>query len=354
MVALQHTSSLICPACGRHGSAADADLEGTTASASCPSCGTLMVRAPSTAEGADTAATQRISAPDIVEEATAILAPPSGAASPAASASTHRETLEQSRGSAPPDLDRYQTASATQPVNADVVSGPAQDLQMLPIGEPFTAPEDQPQRDGWRNPWLIGSAVLVLLFLFVGGILLSQAPGHAVTSVPQVTPAPSATSTATSILPPGYTRVEDSSGLYSIAVPGSWVPVKKSSTNAEYTIYTDPSHGVTFEVESFPTGNGQTGAALDNIVLMDSFPAHSVSNISGPVPTSLAGVTWTKETAILALQQNGTTEQNSLTVQTTSYNGTTFIIFYSSPVASNADTNAEALPSVLRSFTFLG
>jgi len=252
------------------------------------------------------------------------------------------------------------------------MSGPAQDPRTQPIAWPATATEDEPQvasepevtasspagatpqRDGWRNPWLIGSVIFILLIFFVGGILLAQAPGHVVSSVPQVTPASTATSTTTATLPPGYTRVEDASGLYSFAVPLSWTSLTHPSANAEYTTYTDPSHGVTFEVESFSASNGQTGAALDNLVLASSFPAQSVSNISGPITTSLAGVTWIKETATLALQQNGTTEPRTLVVQTTTFNGTTFIIFYNSPTDVNVDTDTQALPKILDSFTFLG
>ena len=355
MAGLQQTSSLNCPVCGRHTSASDADLRGAAAPASCPSCGSVTARASSVEDVADAAATQRMAAPDIVEESTAILAPPPDAVPP--DASTQSETLERILGAAPRDQDRYQTTSATQPVIAAATSGPAEDQ---PTSEPEAAaalPEGSgsiPQRDDWRNPWLIGSVILVLLILFLGGILLSQSPGHALSPVSQVTPAPAATSTATATLTAGYTRVEDASRLYSFAVPSSWMPVKQPSANAEFTIYTDPSHSVTFEVESFPASNGQTGAALDNLVLAGSFPAHSVSNISGPVTTSLADVTWIKETASLALQQNGTTEQKNLAVQTTTFNGTTFIIFYNSPVAANTDAGAQALPSILESFAFLG
>jgi hypothetical protein len=250
------------------------------------------------------------------------------------------------------------------------MSGPAQDPRTQPVGTPEPGNELQvalepevaasspagaaPERDGWRNPWLIGSVILVLLILFVGGILLAQAPGHAASSVPQATPAPTATSTLTSTLPSGYTRVEDASGRYSFAVPSNWTPLKHSSAVAEFTTYTDPSHGVTFEIESFPARNGQTGATLDNLVLTGSFPARSVSNISGPITTSLAGVAWIKETATLALQQNGTTEPRSLVVQTTTVNSTTFIIFYSSPADVNVDADAQAVPKILDSFTFLG
>ena len=152
----------------------------------------------------------------------------------------------------------------------------------------------------------------------------------------------------------GYTRIEDASRLYSFAVPSNWAPVQRPPSNAEYVIYTDPSHGVTFEVESFPASNGQSGAALDNLLLTGSFPAHSVSNISGPVTTSLADVTWIRETATLALQQNGTTEPKNLVVQTTTVNGTTFIIFYNSPIDVTVDPDAQALPNILDSFTFLG
>jgi hypothetical protein len=308
---------------------------------------------------ADAAATQRMAAPDIVEESTAILAPPSDAVS--SDSSTHSETQERNLGAAPRDQDRYQTTSSTQPViaaatSAPATSAPAQDQSTSEPEVAASPPKDPtiPQRDGWRNPWLIGSMILVLLILFLGGILLSQSPGHPLSPVSQVTPAPAATSTATATLPAGYTRVEDASGLYSFAVPSSWMPVTKSLANAELTIYTDPSHGVTFEVESFHASNGQTGAALDNLVLAGSFPAHSVTNISGPVTTSLAGVTWIKETASLALQQNGTTEQKNLVVQNATFNGTTYIIFYNSPVAASIDTGAQALPSILESFAFLG
>jgi hypothetical protein len=313
---------------------------------------------------ADAAATQRMAPLDIVEESTAILAPPSGTTSPEASASTHSETLEQIRGAAPRDLDRYQTTSAAQPVDTAATADPAQDPRTQPLGEPTTATANEPPvalqpeiaappRDGWRNP-LIGGGILVLLILFVGGILLSQAPGNTVSQVPQVTPAPTATNTVTTALPAGYVRVEDASRLYSFAVPSNWTPLQHPSANAEYTTYIDPSHGVTFEVESFPAASGQSGAALDNFLLASNFPAHALSNISAPVTTSLASVTWVKVTASLALQQNGTTEQKNLVVQTTTFTGTTFVIFYSSPVAANEDADAQALPNILTSFTFLG
>jgi hypothetical protein len=325
-----------------------------------------MARATSTEGLADAAATQRMAAPGFVDEPTAILEPIARADPPEASASTHRETPAEVQDALRDEPDIYRTASDTQPAGAASPSVPAEDPRTQPTDTALPATSDlpptslkpdtttAPHDDGRRTPWLIGSVILVLLVLFVGGILLSQAPGNIISPQSRVTPAPAATSTATPALPAGYVRVEDASGLYSFALPRNWMPLQHSVANAEVTTYTDPSRGATFEVESFPATAGQSGAALDNRTLTGSFPAHALSNISTPVTTSLAGVTWIKESASLALQQNGTTQQDNLVVQTTTYNATTYIIFYSSPVAASVDADAQALPQILDSFTFLG
>jgi hypothetical protein len=194
--------------------------------------------------------------------------------------------------------------------------------------------------------------IMVLLVLFVAGILLSQNGKQSI--APQVTPALVPTSTATAALPAGYKQVEDASGLYAFSVPQSWTPVTPSAATAEYTIYTDPAHDVAFEVESFPSGAQQGGAAIDTAVLTQNIASLKASDISAPMDVTLAGSTWVKESATVSLKPNGIAQMETVVVQTTTLNGDTFIIFYYSPVSGASSADAQALPQILNSFAFLG
>jgi hypothetical protein len=113
-------------------------------------------------------------------------------------------------------------------------------------------------------------------------------------------------------------------------------------------------HDVAFEVESFPTGTQQDGASVDTAVLTHSFSSLKASDISAPVDVTLAGSTWVKESANVSLKPTGIPQTETVVVQTTTWNGDTFIIFYYSPTSGTSSADAQALPQILNSFTFRG
>jgi hypothetical protein len=156
-------------------------------------------------------------------------------------------------------------------------------------------------------------------------------------------------------MPAGFLQKTDAAGLYSFAVPSSWMQEPhQGAPGTEFTIYTDPTQDTTFEVESFPTGTQAGGAPLDTLILLQTFHTLTAADISQPNHVSLAHQPWVQETAKVTLPQNGATLTDNVAVQTTSHNGTTFIIFYSSPSTSALGGESQTLLLVLGTFTFLG
>jgi hypothetical protein len=352
----QSTSVLLtCQACGRrmpYIPSNDAGQETAAPSTSCRSCGSEVVVPVALNSGGsreqpiDEAATARIQPqvlPDsgavspLLEASTAILAPP---------AQKRENAANPPVGATAPisEVDRYKTAAAVEPV----APPPPATWPVPEIGPPAKEPTS-----GRRNLWLLVGTSLVLAALFVGGILLAltgsqpQAPKN--TSVTQ--PA----STATATVPAGFVQRMDTAGLYSFAVPLSWVQqLHQGPANTEFTIYADPTQDTSFEVESFPTGIQVGGSTLDTRVLRQSFPSLRPTDVSPPSSVTLAHETWVVETAKLTLlTQNGGTLTQNLTVQTTTHNGTIFIIFYSSPSASTGGGDSQVVLQVLSTFTFL-
>ena len=330
---LQQRPLLTCPTCGRHILSNDANATIAAVPVSCPSCGADMARAVSGQVPVDEAVTYRLQespgpAPAVTDAPTAILAPPSGAASPAPARIPKSQPISPTAPGVE-EPDQYRTASVSESNPAMSSSSTNGDPTTQSIGAPTyselvsdTSPAApatgagvEERRDGWRNPWLVISMIMVLLVLFVAGILLSQNGNYSVT--PQVTPAPVPTSTATAALPAGYVQVEDASGLYSFAVPPNWAPVPPPAATAEFTIYADPAHDVAFEVESFPTGTQQGGAAIDTAVLTENFPSLQASDLSAPTNVTLSGSTWVKESANVSLKPNGISQMEMVVVQTT-------------------------------------
>jgi hypothetical protein len=349
----QPTSVLLtCQTCGRRTlyiPSNDAGQETAAPPTSCRSCGSEVVAPVALNSGGsptqpiDDAATARIQPqvlPDggamspLSEASTAILAPPT-----------------QSRGNgAPPvgatapisEVDRYKTAAAVEPVAPE----PPATWPVPEIGPPANEPPG-----GRRNLWILVGTSLVLAVLFVGGILLAQTGNQPKES--KTSPITQPTSTAT--LPAGFAQKTDADGLYTFAVPSSWVQMPhQGPPNTEFTIYADLTQDTSFEVESFPTGTQAGGSALDTLVLLQSFPTLSPTAISQPSSVPLAHETWVQETAKLTLAQNGATVTENLAVQTTIHNGTTFIIFYSGPSTSTSGGGGQVLLQVLSTFTFLG
>jgi hypothetical protein len=350
----QPTSVLLtCQACGRrmrYIPSNDAGQDTAAPPTSCRSCGSEVVVPVALNSGGspqqpiDEAATARIQ-PQVL--------PGSGAVSPPSEASTailappaqSREDAAPPVGATAPksEVDRYKTAAAVEPVAPPT---PA----TWPVPE-IGPPAKEPIRGG-RNLLLLVGMSLVLAALFVGGILLAQTGSQS--KEPKTTPVTQPTSTATATLPAGFVQKTDADGLYSFAVPSSWVQrPHQGPPNTEFTIYADPTQDTSFEVESFPTGTQAGGRALDTLILLQSFPTLSPTDVSQPSSVSLAHETWVQETAKLTVTQNGGTLTQNLAVQTTTHNGTTFIIFYSSPSTSIGGGDSQVVLQVLTTFTFL-
>jgi hypothetical protein len=300
----------------------------------------------------------------ITEAPTAILTPsgPAGAAGPASSAS--------SASALPGDgeVDRYQTSVAneqlptaplamqatdpstmrTQPVNVQLP--PTQDLPAPARPAAPGTTRTSGSAGGWRNPWLVILIVLVLLGLFGAGLLLSHAAGKSPTHHHE-TPTAQATAT-TAAPPPGYTLVKDTIGGYSFTVPQDWTKgtVTNAAPGTHYTIYTNPEGDATFEVESFPASGQQDGATLDMAILKQM---GTLSHQTQPESTPQAGVNWIQETADATATVNGTPQTLHLVVQTTTYNGSVYIIFTSVAADSNQVANGQAISLMSGSFTFL-
>jgi hypothetical protein len=361
---LDHTQStavpLICQVCGRrmlYIPSNDADQETAAFPISCRSCGSTVTVPVALNSGGtpgqilDEAATARIQ-PQVLpagdpvsalpEASTAILAPPAQSRSDGAPLVNSPSPVEAPLR----EFDRYQTAAAVDPVTPP--SPPATSPLL-----PETAPEAKESPSGRRNLWLAIGTSLVLVILFVGGILLAQTGSQS--KEPEVTPAIQPTSSATASLPVGFVQKTDADGLYSFAVPSTWVPKPhQGAANVEFTIYTDPPYDTTFEVESFPSGTQAGGASLDTQVLLQAFPTLNSRSLSQPNSVELDGETWITETAKLTVTQNGGSFTQNLAVQTADYNGTTFIIFFSSPDTPAASADGKALLQVVSTFTFLG
>ncbi len=256
--------------------------------------------------------------------------------------------------SAPKDPDLYQTAPVLPASPSAYAAQDADDARTQPVAVPAAIPESEPPTKllpgGHRNPWLIIAPSLVLLILFVAGIIFAESGGQS--PAPVVTPPTQPASTPTASVPDGFVRKTDENDFFSFAVPSSWVlaPSPPAPPNVEYTTYIDPPRSASFEVESFPSNLQEAGSVLDTQILQRNYPSLASADVSSSRSVKLAGETWIKETSALTLTQNGATTTQNLAVQSASFDGTTYIIFYSSP--DNAD--AQVLQVILATFHFLG
>jgi hypothetical protein len=243
------------------------------------------------------------------------------------------------------ESDQYQTAAVREP-------GAPHTAAIWPV--PEIGPPAKEPTSGRRNLWILVGAILVLAALFVGGIFLAQATAIQ-SNVPAATQVTQPTASAAATMPAGFLPKTDAGRLYSFEVPSSWVQQPHQGTpGTEYTIYTNPTHDTTFEVESFRTGTQAVGAPLDRVILLQNFPKLSAAGISQPKNVPLAQESWVQETAKVTLTQNGATLTDNAAVQTTSHNGSTFIIFTSTPSTTALGGESQTLLQVLGTFTFLG
>ena len=351
---------LTCQACGRrmlYIPSNDADQATAAISTSCRSCGSeVAVPAASHSGGSpepafDEAATARTqpqvllpdggAMPSPSEASTAILAPSSQAKSDTAPPDNPPVDVSTPIS----ESDQYQTAAAMEPV-----------APQAPATWPVTeiGPQAKELSSGRRSLWLLVGTSLVLAALFVGGIILAQTTGSQ-SNEPVATPVTQPTASAPATIPAGFLQKTDADGLYSFVVPSSWKQKPyQGPAGTEFIIYTDPTQNATFEVESFATGTQAGGAPLDTLILLQTFHTLTAADISQPNSVPLAHETWVQETAKVTVPQNGAALTENVVVQTTSHNGTTFIIFLSSPGTSALGGESQTLLQVLGTFTFLG
>lgn len=208
----------------------------------------------------------------------------------------------------------YPSTGMTTPYAPAAPSQPLQPYQVAPGyptqagygqypqgGAPYAQPAAPTKRRRW--PMVVGIIVgVVLLLCVIGGAFaymgLNKFAGQVSTGISQtetasaVTPTPEAT--ATEAIPADYTLFTDSTDGYSIAYPNSW---QKSATGSD-VIFLDTSVPADMVVGAVPDNLSQSDiASTESQFFKSAAGGGKVSNVKGPTTVTLAGESWTQESA---------------------------------------------------------
>jgi hypothetical protein len=213
---------------------------------------------------------------------------------------------------------------------------------------------------------VIGAIVAVVVLLAVtllgvldlrGALPFSLHGPQAGLATPIATP--TASPTATPAAPAGFTAYKDAGGLYILAYPSGWSKFDGASTGAPtptvagggfgVAIFADGATGASFGVEyvqlSYPGG----AQAFDDDIFKSFAQDGTVTNRTGPTTVSIAGESWTQESADVTASAGS----QHLVVEAVSHNDYTVGIFYGAPKAIYAAVDSESFQMMISNFRFL-
>ena len=314
----------VCPLCGRAARAGAGNER-------CPSCGVAFVLPPGASADAhqnDTAATR------------AMVLPPEMVAVP------HPAQPKPAVWSDPGD-------GATQPLPAGTFVPPDATLPLPPAPRltPPAQADAPPPRRGWRR--LISAVALIGVLLAVAALTTLTATGalHLPTASPSVRVTPTASVPPTA---PRLTTFREGNGLYQVGIPADWPIASASGSTVNPTFFADPQNEASLNIQHLSAASASDPSLLAQRVIatLAGQPDH-ITNPLGPQMVTLAGSTWTEESADVVPQQSSTGHTLRVVVLAATHGDQLYLLTYSAPVVSFAATDARAFQPMLASFSFL-
>ncbi len=259
----------------------------------------------------------------------------------------------------------YPTTGATIPYAPAAPSQPLQPYQVAPGyptqagyaqypqgGAPYAQPPAPAKRRRW--PMVVGIiAGVVLLLCAVGGVFayigLHKFAGVVSTGISQTETASAATATpeatATAAIPADYTLFTDSTNGYSIAYPNSW---QKQASSSD-VVFLDTSVPADMVIGAVPDNLPQSDIASTESEFFKSVSdGGKISNLKGPTTITLAGESWTQETADI------TTSGQVIhsVVLATNHGAHAYIVGYLSAKSTFTSLDTQYFQPMLNSFSF--
>lgn len=327
-------SYISCPVCGRR-IVTSGEGDGATAPSFCPACGASLMASATAAEEPvsaqfredDDSATR----PVLIDELPTRRVEPAPAGAPT------------------PGVD---AAPAAAPDD-----GATRDLPASALPQP-------PQPPGSRLAGagrVLGVVALVALLLVVvaaaallinGGLPFGQ---QAATPTATATLAPTATPTTKS-----YTRA----GLYQITYPNTWLNQEQNNPPTTYHIVVyNPQGGASVSITAQQVSLLTDPATNDTNYLngLAASTGTKATNLSDPQAITLAGQTWTQESADVAIQTPAGKQYAHAVAMSVNHGGYLYTIVRLVPVSNPseaasafADADQASFQPILASFAFLG
>lgn len=187
--------------------------------------------------------------------------------------------------------------------------------------------------------WIAGSLALVVLIALAGiGGLLALKRSNV------LAPHPSPT------VPAHFTTYTDTGGLYRLTVPQGW------STRMENTIigFVSPSAQAVFEVTSISVTMSSNDIRTNEDEYFKALASGAggsgtYTNLQGPSPVTLAGATWTRESADVTVKGSPA----HAVILIANHGSNAFLLAYFAYSNVFASTDAGDFQPMLNSFTFL-
>lgn len=205
------------------------------------------------------------------------------------------------------------------------------------------------------------AALVALLLILVAGAALAVNG-----DLPFAQRPAASTATASAILPTAtpatitYTR----SGLYRILYPTGWITTERNTPQSYYSVtFVNPHGGASLTVTLQQLPNLIDAASFDTQYLngLSAPTGTKPTNLSNPAPVTLAGQTWTAESADVAVLTSSGAQYAHAVAMTVYHNGYAYTIVRLIPVpnqsgAQSAFDIAEqtSFQPMLATFTFLG
>ncbi|HEU0027933.1 MAG TPA: PsbP-related protein [Ktedonobacterales bacterium] len=225
---------------------------------------------------------------------------------------------------------------------------------------PYAAPAAPPKRRRW--PVVVGVIAAVLLVLCVGGgafayARLNSFVGTVSVSVSQTATAqaaaltPQATATLeaapTPIVPANYTLYTDSSDGFSVAYPNSWA----KHINKSDVVFIDNNEPADMVIGAVDANVSQSEIKAVETQFFKSAAGSggTYHNVHGPVTVTLAGESWTQESADISA--SGQTVH--AVVLMANHGSRSYVIGYLATKSSFASLDTRYFQPILQTFSFV-
>jgi hypothetical protein len=209
-----------------------------------------------------------------------------------------------------------------------------------------------PERGRTWLPLIALAVIVVLLISALTAVFVTSSDGSGSTAAnATATPAPTATPTLITALPLVPFAV---SGAYSVMYPAAWFASQENVHGIHSAIFSSrQSAGIPPEMNIIyvPTNESPANMAQrDDDVLASLGQPNPVQNKTGPTTVTVAGQSWTQETADVT--PGGQAQTAHAVVLSVTHGGNVYTIAYYASPSAFANLNAVAFQPMVKSFTF--